>query len=240
MPLFRRRQVWLPTLGGALLLIGLAGTVLVALALAANGLLAPQAPARGPDGRGARTLVVEGWLGAYELAQVATAIRGGRYERVLTTGGPLDLVGEDAGATTYAARAAAWLRARGLGDVPVVAVPAPASARDRTYVTALMVRDWARQSGLALDAIDLYSVGVHARRSRWLYRLALGPGVEVGVLAAAPGSFDTERWWASSAGAKAVIGEVVGLAWTACCFWPPAPSSDEDQRDVPGTSKAPA
>ncbi len=240
MPLFRSRQVWLPTLSGALLLLMLAALVLVALAFAANGLLAPHDPARGADGRGARTLVVEGWLDEHELAQAADAIRRGRYERVLTTGGPLE--GWSAGGDwkTYAARAADWLRAHGRADMPVIAVPAPASKQDRSYLSAVMVREWALQSGVALDAIDLFSAGVHARRSRLLYRMALGPGVEVGVMAAAPHGFDAERWWTSSAAAKLVMGESVSLIWTRCCFWPGAPGSHEERWAVPSQPAAAA
>jgi len=72
---------------------------------------------------------------------------------------------------------------------------------------------------------DVYSVGVHTRRSRTIYRLALGGDVEVGALAARPVDYDDERWWASSTGAKKTLNEVVSLAWTACCFWPEPPAA---------------
>ncbi len=233
MPLFRRRQVWVPTLWGTLLLLVLAALALVGLALAANGLLAPHDPARGADGRGARTLVVEGWLEEHELAQAADAIRRGHYERVLTTGGPLEGWQAAGEWKTSAARAADWLRAHGQSELPVIAVPAPASGQDRTYLSAVMVREWARESGVALEAIDLFSAGVHARRSRLLYRMALGPQVEVGVMAGAPRGFDAERWWTSSEGTKLVVRETVSLAWTRCCFWPGAPGSHEERWAVP-------
>ena len=92
-----------------------------------------------------------------------------------------------------------------------------------------MVRDWARQTGTVLGSVDVFSAGVHARRSRLLYRMALGPDVEVGVLAAQPQMFDAERWWTTSAGVKSVIGETLSLGWTVCCFWPPTPGSPEER-----------
>ena len=219
--LFRRRHIWLPTLWGWLVLLVMAGITLVVLAAAANAWLALHAPAHAKDGGGARTLVVEGWMDEHELAQVVLAFRRGRYARVLTTGGPIEPWGDFGGWKTFAQRAASYLRAQGLADATVIAVPAPDSRQDRTYLNAVMVREWARQAGVSLDAIDVFSAGVHARRSRWVYRMALGDEVEVGVLAAAPKDFDAQRWWTSSAGAKTTIGEVLGLAWTACCFWPP-------------------
>jgi hypothetical protein len=235
MTLFRRREVWLPTLWGTLLLLGLAGLVGLLLARMANGFLAPNDPARGAGGGGARTLVVEGWLDEPDLVQAAQAFRRGHYERVLTTGGPITAGSEFSGHMNYAARAASRLQALGVVSVPVIAVPAPASKQDRTYLSAVMVRDWAQQSGVALEAIDLFTAGVHARRSRMLYRMALGPAVEVGVLAAVPDGFDAERWWTSSVGTKLVMGEAVSLAWTSCCFWPPAPGSHEERWAVPAT-----
>ena len=151
---------------------------------------------------------------------------------MLTTGGPIESWSGEPVWKSFAERAAGYLQAHGLSGVPVIAVPAPKSAQDRTFLSAVMVRDWAQRSGLTLDAIDLYSAGVHARRSRALYRLALGPTVEVGVLAASPRTYDAQRWWASSNGAKTVVGEAPARL-TACCFWPAAPGTHEERWAVP-------
>jgi len=53
----------------------------------------------------------------------------------------------------------------------------------------------------------------------------LGPQVEVGAIAVPPADYDGERWWTSSLGVKATMGEVLSLAWTKCCFWPAASES---------------
>jgi hypothetical protein len=162
-------------------------------------------------------------LDSGELRQAAATARSGGYERVLTTGGPIDPTMDVGGWQTFASRAAARLRAEGLTAVPVIAVAAPATTRERSYVSALMVRAWVKQNDPTLAALDLYSAGVHARRSWRVYRMAVGDAVEVGVLAAKPSDHDPQRWWTSSAGAKAVLGETIGLAWTTCCFWPGTP-----------------
>ena len=216
--LFQRRQVWLPTFWGALLLLALAAALGLWLVRSAYTLLTPHAPAPA-----ARTLVVEGWLDAPELRQAVAVVRSGGYERVLTTGGPIEPLIDVGGWKSFALRAAAQLRAEGLTTVPVIALPAPETAQERSYVSALMVRAWVKQNDPTLAAIDLYSAGVHARRSWLVYRMAFGSSVEVGVLAARPREYEPQRWWASSAGARAVIGETVGLAWTTCCFWPGSP-----------------
>lgn len=231
--LFRRRTVSLPTLSGALLLLAIAATAFLLAARAAGFYLFVNEPAHGRDGRGARLLVVEGWLDENALDAAAAAFRQGRYERVVTSGGPIESWREGQTATNFAERAADYLKRHGLADVPVAAVPAPATEQDRTFLSAVVVRDWIRREGLNPDAIDVYSSGVHARRSRMVYRLTFGPSVEVGMLAAIPRSYDLEHWWRTSQGTKTVIDETMSLAWTACCFWPTATGSHDERSTRP-------
>lgn len=219
-PLFRRRLVWLPTWWGALLALVFVGTLAAATLPHLGTWLAPNAPAAGRDGRGARTLIVEGWLDDDVLDDALDVVRRGSYARVLTSGGPIETWREIQPWSSYAERAADHLRRRGLGAIPVVALPAGAAATDRTYRSALVVRDWMWSHGLAGEDVDLFSAGVHARRSRLVYRMAFGSDAAIGILAARPRHYDVERWWKTSEGAKTVLGELLGLAWTECCFWP--------------------
>jgi hypothetical protein len=232
--LFRRRQVWMPTVWGVLLLAALIAAAVAALAPALGTFLAPREPAVGKDGSGAGTLVVEGWLDEGSLAQAAAfAVARQRYRRVLVSGGPLEGWREGQVWSTSAERAADYLRRHGIGAIPVVAVPAPAAATERSFLSAVVVRDWLQHEGLAVDAIDVFSGGVHARRSRLVYRLAFGPGVEVGIVAAAPSSYRLDRWWTTSEGVKRVLDELVGLAWTHCCVRPAPPPSHDERRPGP-------
>jgi len=199
--------------------------------------LAPNQPATTQDGGTARTLVVEGWLDEDALDDAVALVSRGRYERILVSGGPIEGWRDERRFATFAERAADYLRRHGVTAIPVVSVPAPASARDRSFLSAVLVRDWLRRHAADTQAIDLFSAGVHARRSRLVYRLAFGPEVEVGVFAAAPRGYRLERWWSTSEGAKTAIGELLSLAWTKCCFWPGPSASQEGRGAVP---KSPA
>jgi hypothetical protein len=210
--LLRRREVWLPTIWGWLLLLALGGATLLLVARYLHGFLATTAPV------GARVLVVEGWMGPEELDEAVVAFRSRGYERVVTTGGPIHHW--EAGGATFAAQAAAYLTRHGLPAAAVTIVPAARSAQDRTYQSALAVRDWARRSGTELKAIDVISDATHARRSRLLYRLAFADDVKVGVLATRAYEYDAAAWWRSSTGTKHVIEETIGLLWVKCCFRP--------------------
>jgi hypothetical protein len=231
---FRHKTVWFPTVLTSLLLCAAVVLALLMLIKQSYPWLALNAPARGKDDTGASTLIVEGWLDESELAQVVAALHNRHYQRVLTTGGPIAAWSDVGGWKTFAARSAAYLSPR--TSLPVIALPAPESSQERTYLNGLMVRAWQQQSGTRLEAVDVYSAGAHARRSRMVYRMALNmrseQQTEVGVLAAIAPGFDAQHWWRSSIGVKTTLGEALSWAWTACCFWPappPIPTSPQNQ-----------
>jgi hypothetical protein len=212
--LARRREVLWPTLWGwlALLLGGIA--LAIALVLGVYPFLAITQPV------GASVLVVDGWLGRKELDQAVAAFREGRYEQVVTTGGPLHSWPETSHDSTYAHKAADYLRRHGLETVPVSPAPSPITRQDRTYNSAIMVREWARHSGIELKRVDVLSRGPHARRSRLLYQEAFGPGVQIGVLAVRPQDYSETRWWRSTTGARDVTEQAFGLLWVKLFFNP--------------------
>ena len=222
--LFRRREMLWPTAAGWLLLIVLPAVIGFLMVQRAHDFLAVTSPAEG-----ATLLVVEGWLSEQELDAATAIFQAGGYTGLAVTGGPIEDWATLHGYASFAERAADYLRRRGPPPAQVVAVPAPASAQDRTFLTAVALRDWLDRAGRNDFAIDVVSSGTHARRTRRLFRAALGPSVAIGILAVRPSGYDADRWWHSSAGAKAVLGETIGLAWTACCFRAPSRGSHEER-----------
>ena len=232
--LLRRREVILPTLWGWLLILVMLGAAATLLGRQLGPWLAVSEPVAG--GGPAPLLVIEGWLGERELDDAAAYARGRGYRRVVTSGGPIASFSPFA---SYAERAADRLRGQ-LPSVVVEAVPTPHTAQDRTYASAVWVRDWAQQRGVPVAMIDVYSLGPHARRTRMLYRMAFGEATQVGVIAGAPRDSDTVHWWTTSEAAKDVLMEAVSLAWTQCCFWPAPRGSHEERWAVPAARPASA
>ncbi|MBU0621608.1 MAG: YdcF family protein [Gammaproteobacteria bacterium] len=220
---FRQRQIWMPTITGwiFLLLIFVAAGTLLANTL--YTFLAPNDPV------GARVLVVEGWLAPEELDQAIAAIGKGKYERIVTTGGPVSGWPGISQDTSYAELTASYLIQHGIHRDLIVAVPAPASAQERTFLSAVMLRESVKQQGIELDAIDVFSAGPHARRSRLLFQMALGKKVRVGVLAAKPESFEPDAWWRTSTGVEQMFFQAFGYIWVKCCFWPGPPGSNKEK-----------
>ncbi len=231
--LLARRLLWLPTLPALLLLFALLGSVAVLLARQANEFFALNEPLAGRPGQATTLLVVEGWMGEDDLRQVLAAVRAGDYAQVVTIGGPIASWGSF---PSHAERAADYLRRGGL---PARAVPTITARTERTYTSALAVRSWARREGIEISGVDVYSPGVHARRSLLLQRMAWGPGVTVGVRSTQPAEYDAARWWTSSEGTKSLLNEGLSLAWTKCCFWPPAPSSARPSTSTPSSAPTP-
>jgi len=221
--LFRRREIWVPTIWAWVLTLIVLAVTAVLVVRCVHPFLAVDQPA------GASLLVVEGWMAPEELDQAITRFRSGNYSAVITTGGPVsaDLYRQDA--ISYAMLARDYLVRRGLKPDSVTAVPTPESAQDRSYLSAVMVREHLKRSGQTVAVMDLYSSGVHSRRTRAVYRMALGPDVRVGILAARPTAYDPDAWWTSSTGAKTVVMEAISWIWTGLFFRPPEQGSHEEK-----------
>jgi hypothetical protein len=223
--LFRRREVWLPTTW-SFLALGLSVLLLLLLAIGQiHAFLAPSAPI------GHGLLLVEGWLRKTELLSAIEVFQRGDYELLVATGGPASEWDERY--PTYADRAGDFLLRHGIRRDQLVVVSAPASAQERTYRSAITVRDWIEQTGRVNTAIDVYSRGPHSRRTWNLYRTAFGHEAPIGVIAAAPTEYDASTWWRTSAGARTVIYEALAWAWTECCFNPGPRGSHEEKWGTP-------
>jgi hypothetical protein len=206
--LLQRKPCWLPSLHGwrllALCCAGLAFTAFFGL----YQFLALIHPVH------ADVLVVEGWVADDALQFTAREFHAGHYRRLYTTGGPLRTGSYLIEYKTFADLGAATLRASGLDSNAVVAVPAPETRVGRSYQSALALRKRLSETGQRGKALNVVTVGAHARRARLLYQHAFGDGVTIGVIAVPNADYDSKRWWRFSAGLRDVIGETCGYAYS--------------------------
>ena len=112
------------------------------------------------------------------------------------------------------------LRKLGVKPNRIVALPKAPARRHRTYASAVAVRDWLRQAGLPVKSLDVFSVGPHARTTRWLFRQAIGNKVNVGVIAATSAEYDADNWWRRGGGVDAVIDETISYLYVRYIFAP--------------------
>ena len=162
----------------------------------------------------AELLIVESWLPDYALLDAVTEFKRGAYKYVVTTGGNLLDAGPLSHYKTGAEFAAAKLEELGLPSTCVRSVPCAATARDRTFASAVALRAWLDRSSPRVHSANLYSLGAHARRSHLLFRRALGSRVNLGIIACQDLYYDPNHWWRSSEGLRDVFSETVAYCYS--------------------------
>jgi len=151
---------------------------------------------------------------------------------IITTGGPI--INEfDQTANSYAERATEFLVNTGIPPGKIITASAPASAQDRTFLSAVFARQAVLQKLASTSHLDIVSTGVHARRTHALYIQAFPDNFDLGIVAIPPERFSLEYWWRTSEGAKTVMSELFGLGWVWCCFTPGKPGSREEMWAMP-------
>jgi hypothetical protein len=206
--LVRRRELPVPTLLGALLFAAVAAAMAVVAVYGTYPFLAPIAPV------GGGVLVVEGWGGSPAFDEALRRFRTGDYTRFVATGGPIERDSPIAAAHTWAEYAADALLVRGVPASAIAIVAVPPSEHDRTFRSALAVRDWLAKQPVPVTRLDVVTLGPHGRRSRRLYERAFAGRTAIGVISATPEDYEPERWWRTSEGAKSVLTEAIGWAWS--------------------------
>jgi len=219
--LIKKQHIWLPTIPG-LILISITCIVMTIFIL--NNLASYLAQQQ-PISKG--ILVVEGWVSEQTLLQAIQSYKTNPYQQIITTGG-LIKNRQQGKHKSYADSASAFLLKNGIKQTEITSLPTPDSAQNRTFLSAVIVRDWLIQQKNNTQFIDVFSEGVHARRTLTLYRMAFENKKNIGIITGKSEEYLLESWWQTSAGVKMVISEVVGLTWVVCCFYPGEYRSHEE------------
>jgi len=211
--LIKKQHIWLPTPLGLIVitLVLLSSSIFTLKNLAYY--LAQQQSIKSP------ILIVEGWVSDLALRDAIKHYKTADYKMIITTGG-LIKTRNSTKHKTYADLAAAYLRNNGLNNSNIKSLSTPESAQNRTFLSAVIVRNWLQKQNIKTKQINVYSQGVHARRTKALYQMAFGDQSKIEINAAKTTEYKLDNWWKSSAGAKAVITETIGLIWVKCCFYP--------------------
>jgi hypothetical protein len=215
--LLQHRQCIVPTWRGwllALLLMGVAGSVVVR---GAYGFLAVHDPL--PGG----ILVIEGWSSDRIIEGAVDEYRKGRYQQICLTGGPIDFGNVMREHKTYAEYAKALCLKLGVPAEALHAIPAPAVERDRSYASAVALRQWLQEHGALDSKINIVGNGAHSRRTRLVYEKAFGHGARIGISNLDERNFDPKAWWKTSEGFRTVIDETIAYAYARLVFSPPKP-----------------
>lgn len=217
--LFNRRERWGLSARGWLVVISFPILFTAVFLFAAHPFLAISQ--RVP----ADVLVVEGWIHEYAIRAGAAEFKSGGYRRVFTTGGPSPGLGRYVNDwQTSASVGADGLKRAGVPESVLTMVPSRVMSRDRTFSSALALRNWLREHGQDVRAFNVLTEDAHSRRTRLLFQKAFGDGVSIGVISVPSPDYDSRRWWRYSEGVREILSESIAYLYARFLFYPDAAS----------------
>ena len=110
--------------------------------------------------------------------------------------------------------------------------PSHVIGRDRTYSSAVALRDWFREHNISVHSMNVLTEDAHARRTQLLYRKAFGKNVLVGIIAVPNPDYNPRNWWHYSDGVREVIGESIAYIYARFFFYPSTSPHTEKSAQV--------
>ena len=215
MKLIERKECWRVTWIGWMGLLALGCLVLFLFLFTIHPFLAPTKPV------GADILIADNFLVDYGLKKLSDEFRSKNYSLILSAGTLLPQ-GSPLAAEykTSAELSAAILKKFGIREKAIVAIIPKPVKRDRTFASALAVKNWLAQNNIQPKGINLFSIGPHSRRSWMLYKEAIGEEIPVGIIACENREYDPKRWWITSSGVRTVLDETIAYIYAKLVFDP--------------------
>jgi hypothetical protein len=164
---------------------------------------------RGPSD----VLVVEGWIGREGVRAAATEFAEHGYRYVVTSGGVTTAERWEVGGWSYAEGAGQELIRLGVPADRIIVATSRDTERQRTFESAVAVRQALQAKGIRPKALNVFTWGPHARRSRLVFAKVEPSDTNVGVVSWAPPTYDTVPWWGSSDRAKELLTETAGYVF---------------------------
>jgi len=179
----------------------------------AYSFLSPQNPVQ------TKVLVVEGWLNDYALEESLSLFHEDSYDIMLITGGPLNTGYVLMNYKSTAEVALATLLEYGANPETTIAVNRDLVWRNRTYTSALELREYLKREMPDVNSFNLVSLGAHSKRSYLLFKRAM-PEYEIGIISLKERLYNTEKWWNTSKGLRTIITEGMGYFYVLFFFFP--------------------
>jgi hypothetical protein len=165
----------------------------------------------------AQVLVVEGWLPDYAMRAAAQEFSRGNYQCLVTAGESDPELAKWSRFTNWADHAAAELSKLQVDPAKIIAAPSAYTSRDRTYSSAMAVKDWLAHQP-QIKTANLYTLGSHGRRTRLLYEKAIGSSISIGIISHQDAAYDPKHWWATSEGTRIVGSEAIAYFYARFMF----------------------
>lgn len=165
-------------------------------------------------------LVLDGIMPDYSIQRAIEIFNNQNYTTVVATGSKLEAGYFFSEKSTMAELTYATFLELGFDSTKIIVLPEGDILKDRTYTSALSLKEYFEKNQITNAEVDILAIGCHARRSKMLFKLALGDNYKVGVYSVPDDSFNINEWWKTSRGVRSVIGESIAYFYAKLFFYP--------------------
>jgi len=158
-------------------------------------------------------LIIDGQMPDYVLQEAISIYSQYDYDKIITTGGNLISGYYLTGELTMAELTNKTLLTLGFDSANVIVISGSNTPTNRTLNSAIDLKNWMEEND-EIEKLDIITEGFHAKRSQLLFQKVLGKKTDVGVWAIQPASYDTEKWWKTSKGARTFISETIAYFYS--------------------------
>jgi DUF218 domain len=159
-------------------------------------------------------LAVDGWIGRQGLRAAVDEFERGGYRFIIASGGLTSGRWEDK-PSSYAEMAAGEMIRLGVPKEKLVVATSENTEGHRTFESAVAVWRALRDAGIKFKALNVFTLGPHARRSALVYAKVNSPELKIGAIGWQPNEYKTEPWWRSSERSRELLEETVGYLYEA-------------------------
>ncbi|MBV9392690.1 MAG: YdcF family protein [Verrucomicrobia bacterium] len=206
MKLFSYRKVLFPTSFGWFLILLIVFAPISAWLFYGEAYLSPS------NGSSAEILVVESWIGLDGIRAAVREFEENHYQLIVAVGG--ERLGKwDHYDVTFAEMGEKALLSFGVPHDQVIVAESRNSPTQRTYEEAVAARDALEAKGLTPLAVNIFTMGPHARRSQIVFGKIFDKQTKVGVIAWQDPACKNLPWWSSSERAREMLTETAAFIY---------------------------
>ena len=165
-------------------------------------------------------LVVDGLLPGYGYDSIVSLVKKNSYKYLITTGADVDYVFNSGEHFNIAEFSYNVLSTKDIGDCKLYKAPAHNIIRDRTFSSAMRLKNWFVCNKIFPLKFNVVSFSCHARRTWILYRKAFRQYAEVGIITIPDMSYNYNHWYNNSKGVRLVLSETIGFIYSTVFFHP--------------------
>lgn len=152
----------------------------------------------------ADVLIFEGWIIDLDdsIDEAIQEFNNGNYRYLIVAGSDLLISEKNENYRTYTEFVKAQFSKHGFDTSKLFTVNVPSVQKNMNFTIALSTKIWMVQSGIETEAINVFTFGVHARKSEVVFKQVFEPEIMVGVVSAEPAHYNPKYWWMKIIGIK--------------------------------------